>query len=178
MSKPVQVLDTENFVELMTHYQGRLYVYLLSLIGDPDSANDVLQETNIVLWKQSSQYVPGTNFKAWAFRIAHFQFMAYRQRRLRDKIVFSDEILAVLAIEAKELDDNYEQRAAALGLCLEQIHPRSREALRLRYTEDVAVKDMAMKLYRTPNAVSQLLFRARQWLLECVKRVDKPGVAQ
>jgi hypothetical protein len=29
---------------------------------------------------------------------------------------------------------------------------------------------MAGKLDRTPNAVSQLLFRARQWLIECVKR--------
>ena len=75
----------DELIELMTQYQGRLYVYMLSLIGNPDAANDVLQETNIVLWKESKQYVPGTNFKAWAFRIAHFQCMAYRQRRLRDK---------------------------------------------------------------------------------------------
>jgi RNA polymerase sigma-70 factor (ECF subfamily) len=175
MSQPP--LDSDAFVELMTQFQGRLYVYILSLIGDPDAANDVLQEANIVLWKESRQYVAGTNFKAWAFRIAHFQCMAHRQRRLRDKVVFSDEVVARLAIEAKELDAGYEQRAARLGRCLEQIQPRSREALRLRYAEGIPVKEMATKMNCKSNAVSQLLFRARQWLVECVKRSEEVKVA-
>lgn len=37
-------------MQLMTEYQGRLYAYVLSLPGDPDQANDVLQEANLVLW--------------------------------------------------------------------------------------------------------------------------------
>jgi RNA polymerase sigma-70 factor (ECF subfamily) len=172
-----QPMDPEAFIELMTQYQGRLYVYILSLIGDPDRANDVLQETNIVLWKESRQFAAGTNFKAWAFRIAHFQSMAHRQRQLRDKVVFSDEVVARLAIESKELDASYEQRAASLGRCLEKIQPRSREALRLRYAEGIAVKVMATKMNSTSNAVSQLLFRARQWLIECVKRSGEVKVA-
>jgi RNA polymerase sigma-70 factor, ECF subfamily len=44
MSKPS---NAEDLVTLMTQFQGRLYVYILSLIGDPNAANDVLQETNI-----------------------------------------------------------------------------------------------------------------------------------
>jgi RNA polymerase sigma-70 factor (ECF subfamily) len=170
---PENPLDPDTFVELMTQYQGRLYVYILSLIGDANAANDVLQEANIVLWKESRQFVAGTNFKAWAFRIAHFQCMAHRQRRLRDKVVFSDEVVARLAIESKELDSSYEQRAARLGHCLEQIQPRSREALRLRYAEGIAVKEMATKMNCTSNAVSQLLFRSRQWLVECVKKSEE-----
>jgi RNA polymerase sigma-70 factor, ECF subfamily len=172
-----QSSNADDFVDLMTQYQGRLYVYILSLIGDPDAANDVLQETNVVLWRESRQYVAGTNFKAWAFRIAHFQCMAHRQRRIRDKVVFSDEVVARLAMESKELDATYEQRAAQLGRCLEQIQPRSREALRLRYAEGIAVKEMATKMNSTSNAVSQLLFRARQWLVECVKRSEEVKAA-
>jgi RNA polymerase sigma-70 factor (ECF subfamily) len=173
-----QPSDPQDLVALMTQFQGRLYAYILSLLGDVNAANDVLQETNIVLWKESRQYVPGTNFKAWSFRVAHFQCMAYRQKQLRDKIVFNDDVVAVLAVESKELDDRYEQRAVALERCLEQIQPRSREALRLRYAEDLAVYDMARKMDRSPNAVSQLLFRARQWLIECVKREVGKEVAQ
>jgi RNA polymerase sigma-70 factor (ECF subfamily) len=175
MSQPTSGQD--ELVALMTQYQGRLYAYILSLIGDADAANDVLQDTNVVLWKESRQFAPGTNFKAWSFRIAHFQCMAHRQRKLRDRILFSDEVMAALAIESKELDDSYEERAASLGRCLEQIHSRSREALRLRYAEDLAVTEVAVKMNRTSNAVSQLLFRARQWLIECVKRDDGMQVA-
>jgi RNA polymerase sigma-70 factor, ECF subfamily len=162
--------DPENLVTLMTEFQGRLYAYILTLLGDVDASNDVLQETNVVLWKESRQYVPGTNFKAWSFRIAHFQCMAYRQKRLRDKIVFNDDVVAALASEAKLLDDRYDERAAALERCLARIHPRSREALRLRYAEELAVNELAKRMERTANAVYQLLFRARQWLIECVKR--------
>jgi RNA polymerase sigma-70 factor (ECF subfamily) len=174
MSKPS---DSEDLVTLMTQYQGRLYVYILSLIGDANAANDVLQETNVVLWRESRQFVPGTNFKAWAFRVAHFQCMAHRQRLLRDRIVFSDEVVAALAAEAKELDETFDQRSSVVGRCLERIHARSREALRLRYAEELAVKEVAAKMNRTANAISQLLFRARQWLIECVKRDDGLKVA-
>jgi RNA polymerase sigma-70 factor (ECF subfamily) len=168
----------EDLVALMTQFQGRLYAYILALLGNADAANDVLQETNVVLWRESRQFVPGTNFKAWSFRVAHFQCMAHRQRQLRDKVVFNDEVVAAIAMEAKELDDRYEVRAAALEHCLEQIQPRSREALRLRYAEDLAVNAMAQKMNRTPNAISQLLFRARQWLIDCVKREIGTEVAR
>jgi RNA polymerase sigma-70 factor, ECF subfamily len=169
---------SDDLVALMTGFQGRLYSYILTLLGDPNAANDVLQETNVVLWKESRQFVPGSNFRAWSFRIAHFQCMAYRQKQLRDKVMFNDDVVAIMAIESRESDDLYEERARALERCLEQIQPRSREALRLRYAEELAVNELARKMNRTPNAISQLLFRARQWLIECVKGQMRAEVAQ
>jgi RNA polymerase sigma-70 factor, ECF subfamily len=168
---------TRDFVELMTQYQGRLYGYVLSLAGDPDVANDVLQETNIVLWKQWQQFTPDSNFKAWSFRIAHFQFMAYRQKRLRDKVLFSDELLATLASEAMDVDETHVERAAALEKCLELLPTRSRTAIRLRYADQVSIGDMARELGRNVNAVYQILFRARQSLIECVRKSESTEVA-
>ena len=161
---------TRDFVDLMTQHQGRLYGYLLSLSADPDAANDILQEANIVLWKQWRQFQSGSNFTAWAFRIAHFQFMAYRQRQLRDKTLFSDDLLSTLASEAREVDQWHEERSAALEKCLERMPDRSREAIRLRYADELKVSDMAEILQRSANAVYQILFRARQWLIECVQK--------
>ncbi len=168
---------TRDFVELMTQYQGRLYGYILSLSGDPDAANDVLQEANIVLWKQWNQFKPGSNFKAWAFRIAHFQYMAHRQKKIRDKVLYSDELLSMLACEAKEVDETHEQRATALEKCLAQMPARSREAIRLRYSDEAKVCDMAQKLNRNENTIYQILFRARKWLIDCVQRDVNPETA-
>jgi len=165
---------THDFVELMTQYQGRLYGYILSLSGDTDAANDVLQETNIVLWKQWNQFEPGSNFKAWSFRIAHFQFMAYRQKIIRDKVLYSDDLLSTLAWESKEVDECHEQRAASLEKCLALMPLRSREAIRLRYSEEVKVCDMAQKLRCNANSIYQILFRARKWLIECVQKDVQP----
>jgi RNA polymerase sigma-70 factor (ECF subfamily) len=161
---------TRDFVVLMTQHQCRLYGYILALSADPDAANDVLQEANVVLWTQWRQFKPGSNFKAWAFRIAHFQFMAYRQKQFRDKTLFSDDLLSTLATEAKEIDERYEERSAALERCLERMPPRSREAIRLRYADELSVADIAHKLHRKANAVYQILFRARQWLNQCVQK--------
>ena len=97
--------NTDGFVKLMTAHQGRLYAYVLSLLGDPDQANDVLQEANLVLWRTAGEFQMGSNFRAWAFRIAHFQVMAHRQRQLRDRLVFDDEMLAVLDPAAKAVDE-------------------------------------------------------------------------
>lgn len=166
--------STREFIELMTEFQPRLYGYILSLAGSPDAANDVLQEVNIVLWKQSSQFESGSNFKAWSFRIAHFQYMADRQKRLREKVLFSDELIAKLATEAKDVDDSFEHRAMLLERCLERMPARSREMIRLRYAEELNVNQMAEKLQRKANAIYQILFRARRWLIDCVQKDVSP----
>ena len=168
---------TRDFVDLMTQYQGRLYGYILTLSGDPDAANDVLQEANIVLWKQWDQFEPGSNFKAWSFRIAHFQYMAYRQKKIRDKVLYSDELLSKIAWEAKEVDEAYEECAAALEHCLAPLAPRSREAIRLRYSDEAKVTDMAQKLRCNANTVYQILFRARKWLIECIQKDTRTETA-
>jgi len=75
-----------------------------------------------------------------------------------------------LAMEAREVDERHEERAAALERCLERMSTRSREAIRLRYADEMNVSDIAKKLRRNVNAVYQILFRARQWLTNCVQK--------
>ena len=79
-------MDSSDFVELLTSHQARLYGYILSLVFSPTDADDVLQETNRVLWQKSTSFERGTNFAAWVFRIAFYQVQAYRRRRQREKL--------------------------------------------------------------------------------------------
>lgn len=160
----------DDFLRLMTEHQGRLFGYIFSLLGDPDRANDVLQETNMVLWRDSKEFRPGSNFKAWAFRVAHFQVMAQRQRQIRDKLLFEDGLLEAVAFGAREADESFDARRERLTGCLEKLPVPQRELLRRRYAEgaslDVIGKDRGM----TSNAVTQALFRIRQALVACVAR--------
>jgi RNA polymerase sigma-70 factor, ECF subfamily len=167
--------NTDAFVEVMTAHQGRLYAYILTLLGDPDQANDVLQEANMVLWRSAGEYRPGSNFRAWAFRIAHFQVMAHRQRQLRDRVVFDDEILAILDPAAKELDDTFEQREQALTGCLEKLAAAHRELLHNRYAEGQSLQAIAEASRKTANGVAQALFRIRRSLIDCVARLSAEG---
>lgn len=167
----------EAFVQLMTEHQGRLYAYVLSLLGDPDQANDVLQETNLVLWRNAAEFQMGSNFRAWAFRIAHFQVMAHRQRQLRDRLVFDDEMLAVLDPAAKAVDESYEERQERLTVCLEKLPAQQRDLLRRRYADGLSLQAIADTVRRTANAVAQSLFRVRRTLIDCVERFPDGGTA-
>jgi RNA polymerase sigma-70 factor (ECF subfamily) len=168
--------EPDEFVRLMTEHQGRLFAYILSLLGDPDAANDVLQEANIVLWRDSREFRPGTNFKAWAFRIAHFQVMAWRQRQIRDRLVFEDDMLEVLAFAARDADNAFDARQQLLTGCLEKLTPVHREMIRKRYAEGTPLQSIADERGMTANAVMQALFRIRQSLMHCVARFAEGGV--
>ena len=150
----------------MTEFQGRLFGYIFSLLGDPDRANDVLQETNVVLWRDSKEFVSGSNFKAWAFRVAHFQVMAWRQRQIRDRLVFEDDMVEVLAFAAREADEAFDSRHQKLTGCLEKLQPVHRG----RYAEATPLQSIADERGMTANAVMQALFRIRQSLMNCVAR--------
>jgi RNA polymerase sigma-70 factor (ECF subfamily) len=169
--------NAEEFVQLMTEHQGRLYAYVLSLLGDPDQANDVLQEANLVLWRNAAEFQMGSNFRAWAFRIAHFQVMAHRQRQLRDRLVFDDEMLAVLDPAAKAVDEAYEERQEWLTACLQKLPEAQRDLLRQRYADGLSLQALADSVRRTANAVAQTLFRVRRTLIDRVTRLAEGGAS-
>ncbi len=69
------------FVGSLTGSQRKLYAFILSLVRHPADADDILQETNLVLWRKAGEFEAGTSFEAWSFRVAHFQVMDHRKRR-------------------------------------------------------------------------------------------------
>jgi RNA polymerase sigma-70 factor (ECF subfamily) len=159
----------EQFVSLLTAHQSRLYAYVLSLLGDPHLAADVLQETNMVLWRKSETFALGTDFAAWAFHVAYLQVLAGRQRQTRGKMLAGSEaLLQQLAAEAERTSAEFEDRLAALETCLQQLPHEHREVLRRKYAGSVSLETLAEQLKLKPNAVGQLLHRLRLKLMSCI----------
>ncbi len=161
--------DSElQFVTLLTSHQGRLFAYVLSLVGDADQARDVMQETNAVLWKKSADFEIGTNFSAWMLKTAFYQVMAHRKRSSRDRLVFDDLLTADLARTAELRNEAVEDRQDLLRDCLAQLSDRQRELICARYQDGFDLALIAESMNRTTNAVKQALFRARKALVDCV----------
>jgi RNA polymerase sigma-70 factor (ECF subfamily) len=85
--------EIERFVRLLALCQRRIFVYAMSLLHDPDDAEDVLQETNLVLWKKFKEYEPGTDFARWASRIAYHEALRVRRKKGRSRQRFSDDFI-------------------------------------------------------------------------------------
>jgi len=107
--------QTERFVQQLTGCQTRLYAYILMLLPNHDNAADVLQETNLVLWRKADEFVDGTEFGAWACRIAHFQVLAWLRDAQRDRHVFDPELLGSLPARPKPLAVRWTTAAARCG---------------------------------------------------------------
>ncbi|MCA9013773.1 MAG: RNA polymerase subunit sigma-70, partial [Planctomycetaceae bacterium] len=94
--------ETESFVQLLTAHQSVLYAYIRSLLPDIEAVQDVLQETNLVLWRRSEEFEAGTNFVAWACKVAYFQVLAFYRDHKRDSMVFNIELVSMLARQNEE----------------------------------------------------------------------------
>lgn len=167
----------DEFIVHLTAAQASLWAYVFSLLPDHVAAQDVLQETNLTLWRKAADFQPGTNFLAWACQVAYFHVLGHRRRLRRDRLVFDDEVLAYLAERQADRAAEPGDRLLALRGCLDKLPPPSRRLLEERYAPGGSVKDLAGADGRSVAAVSQLLYRIREKLLNCIETARTGGGA-
>jgi RNA polymerase sigma-70 factor (ECF subfamily) len=161
---------SDEFVQLFTRNQRRLYLFILSQLASTQDAEEVLQETNLVVWAKYHQFEINTNFFAWCAQIATYEILKFRQRRQREKLRFSDEFVQAVADEVLERSDELELRRNALEHCLQKLRPSDRDLIKQRYQPGERGKHLAEGLGRPANSVYQSLGRIRRTLLECINR--------
>ena len=169
-SDSVDPQKLERFVQHMLQSQHRLYGFIRALVPDANLAQDVLQETNLVMWRKCDEFAPGTDFHAWACRIAHFQVLAHRRDKGRDRHLFDEELLRRLAPVAEQQTADLQLREQALRDCLQQVTAERQELLRLRYGNSLSINEIADRLGQSVSAVTNSLYRVRRALLECTRR--------
>lgn len=160
------------FVELYSGNYPRLQYYVMTLLPGANDAADVLQETSLVLWRKFDSFQSGTNFFAWACKIARLQAMKYRARQGRSAKLFELHVMELLADEAS--DDQYGRTPPlpTLRSCLDKLSADEKSLILRRYLPGMSVKVLATELGRSANSVSHTLGRIRRLLLECIKRTE------
>jgi RNA polymerase sigma-70 factor (ECF subfamily) len=169
--KPSHTPDTSlGYTELMAACQPRLLAYIRTLVANPDVAKDVLQQTNLVLLKKAKEFQAGTNFSAWARRVAYFEVLTQRRTMGRERVLFDEELLGKMASTAELRSDYFENRREALRECMRRLPEKLRAILAERYVDQETVAKIARERGATANAVSQQLFRAKTSLMKCVSQ--------
>ncbi|MGO9115359.1 MAG: sigma factor, partial [Thermoguttaceae bacterium] len=96
-----QDTPSADFVALLATCQRPIFLYAMTLLGNVDDAEEVVQESGLVLWKKFREYRPGTDFIRWACQIARYQSLKVRARRLRGPRVFSKDFQAMFVAAAE-----------------------------------------------------------------------------
>lgn len=160
----------ERIVGLIARHQAELHRYILSLLPDRMRAEDVLQETNLVLWRKAAEYDPAQPFLPWALTVALYQVKAARRDAGRDRHVFDDSLVELLAGEHLEADSRESDLEGALERCLRELPDQHRRLILARYTPGASVQDLAEQRNQTPTALSLTLLRIRKTLEACIER--------
>jgi RNA polymerase sigma-70 factor (ECF subfamily) len=168
---------SEEFILELTQVQQLLFGFLFKRLADREQAREVLQRTNLVLCRKADNYEPGTNFKAWAMTVANYEVMAYRKTQVRERLVFTDEVDAMIGPDEEGRSFAQADRVAHLSHCLKSMSLKNRELLDWRYQGERTMEKIAEDIGSTIGAVKVKLHRLRRQLLGCIQnRMKKDGI--
>jgi RNA polymerase sigma-70 factor (ECF subfamily) len=158
----------KQLMTLMTRHQRQIFCYIYALVPDRYDAEDLLQETSLVICEKFDDFEEGTDFVAWACQIAYWRIRYSRQKFARCKVVFDEEVLNSVAHTASEMADELDDRHEALARCLKRLPARDRELVLTRYDPGSGVQEAAQRSGRSLPAAYKALGRIRKLLMDCV----------
>jgi RNA polymerase sigma-70 factor (ECF subfamily) len=171
-------LGDSEFVGLLQKEGTSLASFVLALVGDRPTADDLYQATCLELWRLRETFRPGTDFGAWARTVARYQIRRHWRKasREKEKLIFSSEAVDRLAqaYAAAPPESRMERLRAALAACMELLAPEERTLLRRRYNHAVPVKVLATKTGRSEGGLKMALLRLRRKLARCVQARTAP----
>ena len=156
------------FLRLYAKHQHRVLAYILMLVPNRTDAEDLLQDTVVLLWEKFDEFELGTDFAAWACRVAFLTVSNHRKRFTRSKLLFSDDLLEAVADRALELAPHLDDRRDALRECMKRLEDRDRRMIMARYELNGGAKRAADASGRTIGATYKALYRIRKALFDCV----------
>ena len=159
---------TARFVSEVTAAQPKMRSYIAKLVANASSVDDILQESNRVLWEKREDWQEGTVFLKWAYRVCYFQVKSWRRDHAREKLVFSDDLLETFAREEPE-DTLMNCREEGLKHCLQKLSRDQHDAVMRYYDPSVSVGELARERKLAPNTLAQQLRRIRQRLHLCIE---------
>lgn len=158
------------FVRELTLHQGPILAYVRSLMGGCPGAQDILQQTNLVLWEKKDKFAAGTNFKSWAFAVARFEVLGQRKRLRRDGwLVFGQDVAEKLAHDLEDSDTDWENALRALEECVGKLRPQDIELVQMRYASSCGLDEYASTLQRSSGTLKARLFKIRAALRRCIE---------
>jgi RNA polymerase sigma-70 factor, ECF subfamily len=156
--------------EALDHLDA-LYGSALRLSRNPDTAQDLVQDTYLKAFRARVRFVPGTNLKAWLFTILHNTWRNRRRDAARSLVdVNSDTMEVVVAQGLASTQDTPEGRLVKATLsedlrtALDALPEAFREAIWLRDVEELSYQEIATVLGIPIGTVMSRLSRGRRQL--------------
>ena len=166
--------DAEAFDMLFDRHRVSVYHFARTMLGDPASADDVLQETFLAVARAASRYVPRGRFRVWLMRIVRNRCLNRIESDRARRSALAEVDIGIVEPPSRdptppervEMDEEMRLLQAAIG----RLPDRQREALVLYAFERLAYREIAVVLDMPINTVKTLIHRARAALAQALER--------
>ena len=160
----------KQFLSLFMANERRIYNFILSLVGNYSDADDLMQETAVVMLSRFDEFEAGGNFAAWGMQVARYKILNFRKRRGNKLRLFSKEAFEKIITQSKTLIERDDERMRALQDCVLKLKENDRRLISMRYENEITTKEVAERIGRSVEGLYQSLARIHRLLLQCINR--------
>ncbi|MDA7598162.1 sigma-70 family RNA polymerase sigma factor [bacterium] len=160
----------EEFVSLYVRHEPAIFSFVLGMVRNTADAEDVVQRASLTMWRCLDQYEVGTNFRNWALQVAKNAALNHLTKVRRDRHVFSENLVELLAEQAEDRAENLDARRRALDSCVEKLPPTDHKMVVSCYAEGATIRSFAEQAGETANKIYKRLNRVRGQLQKCIER--------
>ena len=170
--RAVQEGGLEAFDQLMLRYQKLICKVAMNYVKDKQSALDVTQNVFLKAYQHMDSVTTEGMFKPWLLRIAYNESINWLRKRKRqegrEEFVDLDQAVRIGADQEAGVLREEDQRRLLAGL--DQLNPKYRLALALRYAEGMRIREIAAVMGCSEGVVKSLLFRGVRRIKQHVAR--------
>lgn len=147
----------------------RLHGYAWVVVGDPDLADDVLQEISLLALEKAADINDEPHLQGWLRESIRRRGLAVRREQFKRASQLSEEVLALLAdAGGEQVNESHAARMKALRHCIELLGDKSRKTLALRYGQGMKPAEIAERTGRPVKSIYQMITRTHTSLRQCI----------
>jgi RNA polymerase sigma factor (sigma-70 family) len=167
--------DQKAFTELYQHFVQPLYSYSMGVTADKELIKDCLHDLFVELWRNHATIGPTTSVKYYLMASIKRKLIRHMETQMKNHVHHSNYMMdfteadhsqeAILIKYEEEIRTNKQ-----LTICLNMLSKRQREAISLRFFQNMDTDQISDSMKITPQSVYNLIFGALRVMKEGLMR--------
>ena len=154
---------------LYARHHVRVYRFVLRLVRDPGTAEDLISEVFLDVWRQADRFEKRSAVTTWLLSIGRFKALSVLRRRHDDELDEEQAAAIEDTSDDPEVTAQKKDTSEVLRKCLAALSPEHREIIDLVYYHEKSVEEAAQVVGIPANTVKTRMFYARKKLAEMLK---------
>jgi RNA polymerase sigma-70 factor (ECF subfamily) len=168
--------DRRAMAQLYARHNVRLYRFILRLTGNAATAEDLVNDVFLELWRAARNFRAESRVSTWLLAIARNRALSLMRRRADEPL--DDRVAAMIEDTADDPEATADKlsRRSIVRRCLQQLSPAHRQVMDLVYYHDRSVDETAVILGISPNTVKTRMFYARSKMDGLLRQAGVEGL--